>query len=201
MLAADLAYPPDLFNVALVYSPTELKFQLVNTADSNRVVSEANASDAAVGGIEIRGTDGSDVLRLDVDSLTLAGATTAITFLGSGDDSVAVTADANFLLTGSTLTVGATTFTLAGFERAELTGGDSSNTFSFGAAVAIGSVAVDGGGDTDFFVGSDGNNNWRLTGKGKGIVGAVSFANIENLVGGTGDDMCSSTRRLVARTS
>ena len=188
MLTADLSYAGSAAqDLTLAFDSTIQKFQLLDTANNNAVVSQADFSAAANGGVLVTGTIGADVLRLDTSTLALAGSK-AITFVGAGDDKIAVTADTNFTLMGSTLVVGSTTFTLTGFERAALTGGDSSNAFRFGTAVAIGSITVDGGGDTDSLFGSDANNVWMLTGKGTGTVGAVSFGGIENLVGGAGDD-------------
>ncbi|MCY2998440.1 MAG: LEPR-XLL domain-containing protein, partial [Planctomycetota bacterium] len=191
VLAADLIYPVGASDLKLTYSSESLMFQLLDPAKSDSVVSEAFASAATSGGIRVTGTSDADVLRLDWASLTQAGSQFSIAFNGVGSDTVTVEADTDFNLAGSTLSVGTTIFTLSGFERAELTGGDSSNAFTFGAAVTIGSLTVEGGADTDFLFGSDGNNSWMLTGKGTGTVGAVTFTGIENLVGGTGDDTYS----------
>gem|GEM_PF-4076868 len=194
LLTAELAYPSAIVGsnseVTLSFDSSSSQYRLL---DSNlAVVSSAPAASALSGGIRVTGTSDADILRLDTASLSLAGSTASITFVGAGDDAVAVTADANFTLTGSTLTVGSTTFTLAGFERAELTGGVSSNMFTFGD-VTIPSVTVDGGGASDTIRSGKLNTQWSI-GFDDNLADAGSldekivFRSIENLTGGSGTD-------------
>lgn len=88
--------------------------------------------------------------------------------------------------------MGSTTFTLAGFERAELTGGVSANMFTFGD-VTIPSVTVDGGGASDTIRSGKLNTQWSI-GFDDNLANAGSldekivFASIENLTGGSGTD-------------
>jgi hypothetical protein len=150
MLAADLSYATagGLTDLTLTFDAASSRFQLVDTASPTTVVASALKADAATGGIQITGTSGPDILRLNVAKLASAGSTATITFGGVGDDTVSVSANADFTLNGSTLVVGGTTFVLAGFEAATLAGGGSANAFPFGA-VTIPPVTIDGAGGTD----------------------------------------------------
>ncbi len=190
MLAADLFYADDT-DLTLAFDAISSQYRLLDNAQA--VVSSATAASASSGGIRVTGTIGADVLRLDTASLSLAGAKASITFVGAGDDSVAVTADANITMTGSALTVGTATFTLDGFERAELTGGVSANAFTFGD-VTIPAITVDGGGNSDtiFSTVADNAENKGLgeTLADAGTLGeAIAFTSVENIVGGRGIDV------------
>jgi hypothetical protein len=195
MLAADLSYATagGLTDLTLTFDAASSRFQLVDTACPTTVVASVIKADAATGGIQIAGTLGPDILRLDVAKLTSAGATATITFGGVGDDTVSVSADADFTLTSSTLVVGGTTFVLAGFEAATLVGGGSANTFSFGA-VTIPAVTVDGAGGGDTILSTTADNAWNI-GRGETIANAgtlgetIAFTSVESIVGGTGIDV------------
>ncbi len=118
LLAAHLSYAEGVgeLPLTLTYDPASSQYRLVDSV--GQVVSSASGA-SANGRVEITGTEADDVLLLDLDYLPAL----QIDFLGGGTDTLAATANTDFALTGSTLTVGVTTFTLDGFERAELTGG------------------------------------------------------------------------------
>jgi len=88
LLAANLTYPDSSLNEELTLSFDAGQYRLLNSVGA--VVSSAAASGASSGGIVIQGTTTADALRLDVASLSSAGSTATITFVGDGDDTVAV---------------------------------------------------------------------------------------------------------------
>jgi Ca2+-binding RTX toxin-like protein len=79
---------------------------------------------------------------------------------------VVETADANFILTNASLTIGGTTDTLVSIESASLTGGSSNNIIDAGAF--SGSTVLDGSGGNDTVIGGNG---------------------ADILIGGAGDDI------------
>jgi Ca2+-binding RTX toxin-like protein len=46
-----------------------------------------------------------------------------------------------------------------------------------------------GGSDDDTLLGADKNTTWKITGPNTGPVGSLAFVNVENFVGGAGDDV------------
>jgi hypothetical protein len=52
-----------------------------------------------------------------------------------------------------------------------------------------GSLVVNGQGGTNTLVGPNANETWHITGTNAGNVGGVSFSNVQNLIGGTGNDL------------
>jgi hypothetical protein len=52
-----------------------------------------------------------------------------------------------------------------------------------------GSLVVNGQGGNNTLVGPNGNETWHITGTNAGSVGGVSFSNVQNLTGGTGNDL------------
>ena len=77
------------------------------------------------------------------------------------------------------------TVSFSGFEQ--LVGGDSADTFTINAGGSI--ASVDGGGGTDTLVTASGNNSWLVSGIGSGQLNSLAYAMIENLTGGSGDDL------------
>ena len=69
-----------------------------------------------------------------------------------------------------------------------LTGGLYSDTFQVQSGAA-GFGMIDGGNGTDTLVGPNGNNLWDLTGVKSGTLNGLSFTAMENLSGGSGDDL------------
>ena len=52
-----------------------------------------------------------------------------------------------------------------------------------------GALVVNGQGGNNTLVGPNGNETWHVTGTNAGNVGGVSFSNVQNLTGGTGNDL------------
>ena len=203
MLAADLSYATagGLTDLTLTFDTNSSQFHLVDTNDTDTIVSSASKADATDGGIRITGTTNDDRLRLDVAKLSSAGPTATITFVGGLDttatnadtDTVIVQQDADFSLAGSTLSVGATSFAFAGVERLDLIGGVSANAFTFGD-VTIPAVTVDGGNNSNTILSTVADNAWNI-GLGETLADAgtlgevIAFTSVENIVGGTGIDV------------
>ncbi|MGI9657533.1 MAG: beta strand repeat-containing protein, partial [Gaiellaceae bacterium] len=84
---------------------------------------------------------GNDTVTLSttVDPTTVNG--------GTGTDEVIASGNVNFILTDTSIAVGANSFTLSGFEDADLTGAGGANTFDLGGW--SGSASLDGAGGTD----------------------------------------------------
>jgi len=129
------------------------QFRLVESSNPSNIVSFDNAADAGTEGINITGTSGNDVLRLDLGNLQNG---TALLFQGGGIDTLKATGAGvdDFTLTDTSLNAGNKTFSLRtnpantpSFEHADLTGGNSDNTFTLDAW--SGSVTIDGGQGTD----------------------------------------------------
>ncbi len=72
-----------------------------------------------------------------------------------------------------------------GFEF--LRGGSAIDSFKF---ESDGDLAgdIDGGGGADNLIGNDGDNEWEVATLNTGTLNNIPFANIENLIGGSGDD-------------
>ena len=65
------------------------------------------------------------------------------------------------------------------------------NGTAIGPIAAQGGVAFDGAGGSDTLIGPDGDSTWTITGANAGTLGGaipLSFANVENLTGGAGND-------------
>jgi len=69
-----------------------------------------------------------------------------------------------------------------------ITGGSGSDRFVFTADGELTGVVAGGLGD-DYLSGPDQPNNWTVTDPNAGTVNDITFVGIENLLGGTGDDM------------
>jgi Ca2+-binding RTX toxin-like protein len=76
---------------------------------------------------------------------------------GGGTNTIVETADADFVLTNASLSIGGVVKTLSNFQRAELTGGTSGNTID-ASAFTLGSVTLSGGAGNDRLIGGTGND-------------------------------------------
>ncbi len=78
------------------------------------------------------------------------------------------------------------TFTFSSIEN--LTGGTGADSFVLSGGTLSGSI--NGGGGTNTLTGDNVTNAWTITGANTGTVTGVggTFSNIQNLVGGTGND-------------
>lgn len=126
--------------------------------DNGVSVQSANASKLT---IQINGNSEQDILVVDYSG---AGGffTNRITFVAAGEpsaagDTIKVTADKNFTLTDSQLTIsGGGLVTISGVERAELTGGASGNVIN--ASGFSGETTLTGGDGNDTITGGSGND-------------------------------------------
>jgi len=67
--------------------------------------------------------------------------------------------------------------------------GSGGNTFTVANQPQGFNMNVDGGTGTNTLVGPNTSNTWNVTGHNSGTLGSVSFAKMQNLVGGTGVDV------------
>ena len=81
-------------------------------------------------------------------------------------------------------TVGGTTFT--GLEHLE--GGALDDTFQLTLTGGL-TGSISGGAGTDTLIASDSNNVWEIAGANEGTLNTLQFISIENLTGGSGDDL------------
>lgn len=118
------------------------------------------------------GGAGNDTLTGDPQDNVFTGGPGKDTITGGGGrDTIVETGDANFILTGTSLTIGTEKDTLSGIQAARLTGGPGNNTLD--AANFMGSVVLDGAGGIDTLKGGPGD---------------------DVLIGGPGDDALSGGR-------
>ncbi len=73
-----------------------------------------------------------------------------------------------------------------------ITLGDQTDSFTLGT-YGYGGTTVDGGGNSDTFIGPDVVNSWSITAADAGTVAGVGFTNFANLTGGTGADTFTFT--------
>ncbi|HSB88198.1 MAG TPA: calcium-binding protein, partial [Ilumatobacteraceae bacterium] len=150
--------------------------------------------------LNVNGGTGADdivfVAKTGTETYTIAG--------GGGTDTIEATADANFTLTNSALTIGSTSLTLSSdIEQAELTNSGAGGHTLDASAFTLGSVTLTGGsGDDTLTGGSAGDhlfggpgNDSLIGGGGADILdGGADNDTLEGgagndtLLGGTGDD-------------
>jgi hypothetical protein len=83
------------------------------------------------------------------------------------------------------------TFTVASLAALNLSikGGTGNDTFQVQSQPTPGAtLSLNGNGGTDTLVGPNSNQTWTIAGLNAGSVGGVSFSNVQNLTGGTGND-------------
>ena len=112
---------------------------------------------ATVGSIQVVGSDDDDTLLIDHTALAID---VPVSFLGhDGTDTLDVTGDFDFTLTGTLLTnPGAGSVTFETIEQAKLTGGGGDNTID--ANTFSGTATLIGGDGDDTLVGGDGNDSY-----------------------------------------
>lgn len=158
--------------------------------------SEDDSIDGGAGNDSIQGGAGNDVLvGADGNDTVLGqGGNDSVTG-GLGDDLLdggtstgdvlVESADANLTLTNTKLT-GIGTDTLAGFESANLTGGDGDNTLTATAFTGTGAIVLSGGGGNDTLLGTASCVNLLDGGDGDDSLKGGSLK--DTLSGGSGND-------------
>lgn len=143
----------------------------------------------------IQGDAGNDALYGDAgNDLIDGGVGINQMYGGEDDDKLAASGNVNMTLSNTTLTrsTGGSS-TLSGFERAELTGGDSANVLN--AAAFSGRLKIDGGGGADtltagsgaaVLLGRAGNDTLRA-GSGRSVM--IGGADLDRLTGGGNEDV------------
>lgn len=159
---------------------------LVGGAGNDRIQGLAG-NDSILGGDgsdSLEGGDGNDVVQGEGSSFDSVSGGLGDDTLGggSGSDILVESADANFALTSVSFT-GIGTDSVAGFEFAFLTGGNSANSIS--AAGFSGSVTLLGGNGNDTLTG--GSNNDILSGEA-GNDSVLGGGGNDSLLGGAGAD-------------
>jgi Ca2+-binding RTX toxin-like protein len=155
----------------------------------------ANALTGLGGSDVLRGRNGDDVLSGGAGNDTIDG--------GADTDLLLESGNVNFTLTNTSLS-GLGTDSLAGIERAQLTGGAGANTIN--ASAFSGTTSLAGGGGNDLVIGgsasdnvSGGNDDDTLRGGpggdtlggGDGADSLTGFAGDDQLTGGPGPDVLS----------
>ncbi len=138
-------------------------------------------------GIEnLTGAGGLDTFRFSTPASTISGLVDG----GAGNDTLHGPDLANHWTingpgAGMLDTIGGA---FAGIER--LVGGNDADTFQLDGPAAAIAIAIDGGDGADQLIGADVDSTWRITGNDRGkIDGTVNlFMNVENLLGGSGND-------------
>ncbi len=113
---------------------------------------------------------------------TLTGSSVAGSLTGENTANTWTITGAN----SGTLNDSTTTLIWSGFSS--LTGGTSTDAFVLSGGTLSGSI--NGGGGSDTLTGDNVTNSWTITGANTGTVTGIggTFSNIQNLVGGTGND-------------
>jgi hypothetical protein len=68
-------------------------------------------------------------------------------------------------------------------------GGGGNDTFYLYGEAATATTVIDGGTGTDSVQGNNLINTWNLTGLGAGSLNSITFSNVENLIGGSNNDV------------
>jgi hypothetical protein len=180
LLSADLSY------LANSNSETELTLSFSGSdyqllTGSGTVVDSLSKADAESDGrIVISGTDGADSLKIDLSDL----GSPVLSFEGGGDDTLLVSADVDFSLTGTSIVAGAKRF--EGFEIATLSGGAGNNRLTLDQW--NGRFSFAGGDGNDSLQGDAQSNRWQLAGSKAGTLNGNAFSDLEVLKGGTSED-------------
>lgn len=185
LLSADLSYLANSnsdTNLTLSFSGSE--YQLLTA--SGAVVDAVSKADAeSDGSIVIGGTDAADTLQVELSAFSALQSPTLI-FEGNGDDTLRISADVDFTLSGVSIVAGGKRFD--GFEVATVSGGAGANTLTLDHW--NGSFSFDGGDGSDSLQGDDLSTGWQLAGGNAGTLNGNfgRFSNVETLKGGTNTD-------------
>ncbi len=126
---------------------------------------------------------------------TSTGHPTSVTGGTGSSDEVIASGNVSFTLANGSLTVGASTFTLTGFEQATLTGGGGANTFDV-TGWSAGPANLNGGGGVDVLTDdlTTGGTGFNLSDSSLTRLGGPTFSlsgfsgETANLTGGASDD-------------
>ncbi len=159
---------------------------LTNSTDRPINMNGGDGNDTLIGGSgndTFAGGSGDDSVSGGLGDDAFAGSSGNDFFDGGqGNDLLSMSADANFVLTDTSLT-GTGTNTLANLERVQITGGLSANTID--ASLATLPLTLNGGGGNDSIIGGLGNDS--ING-GDGLDTLNGFTGDDTVLGGTGDD-------------
>ncbi len=149
-------------------------------------VSNGGGGDAVVIGRQASATTGSKVAGIKGRVAINGYATVALTVDDSGDTNGRAATLTSYSLTG--LSPGEIDFSTS-VTSLTINGGNGNDTLTVASTSPSAPVTFDGGNGGASLVGPSSTNFWNITGNAAGnLNGAVSFANVENLVGGTGVD-------------
>lgn len=110
-------------------------------------------------------------------------------------------AAATYTVAAATITrTGAAPISYANTGNLALYGGAASDTFTVASPLSATAVSIGGGGGTNTLDGPNTANTWTMTGPNSGTLGALAFANFQNLVGGAGSDTLTAANTTNAWT-
>ena len=142
----------------------------LNAGSGNDAVNVANTSnklDDIQGALTVNGQGGSDSMALNDTGQTAGWA---------------------YTLTGTAVTrAGIARVTFGTVESLALHTGSGNDTVTASAIPAL-PVTVNGGGGSDILVGPNATITWNVSGANSGNIGNLTFAAVESLTGGTGND-------------
>jgi hypothetical protein len=121
----------------------------------------------------------------------------AVTVNGGGGSGDAVVLNDQSAPASETYTITSTTVTRPGFggltyntvEHLTLNDGVGGNTITIVSTAATTPVTINASGSNNTLIGPNLANTWTITGSNAGTVGNVTFSDIANLTGGTGNDV------------
>ena len=171
-------------------SPGNTVDRIVAVHDTNMTLTDTSLASAGFGTLTLAGIEAANLTGgASANIFDVSGWTRAATLVGGGGaDTIAATKDVNFTLsnTGLQTSDGMNVSLNTSFLIANLTGGDSANTFTVGGWTRAGSFAGGGGGDT---IAATKNTSFTLadsglqTGDGMNLSLDSEFT-IANLTGG-----------------
>jgi hypothetical protein len=176
----------------------------VNTGTGNDTVNIEGTVPGLLSGVTVVTVnlgDGTDTVNLSPTAEDLGNLPGGITIKGgSGSDSLNLldannSGSLNYTITSTTIArPGMATVTYHNMANVTLTTSSGNDTITAQNTAAGTAVVITGGGGNDTLLGSKASNTWNITGSNTGllsstmIAGPVSFAGVQNLSGGGGND-------------
>ncbi len=138
---------------------------------------QGSGSSSSSGSVRLQSNPAQNVVASYTQITTHVGSSAA------NDEFVGANAVSSWTIHATGGTIGTGSF--SSYEQ--LISGAADDTFT---VLALGSVSgISGGGGLDTLVAANTDNTWTVTGSGSGTLNSLAYSQMENLTGGTGDDL------------
>ncbi len=138
---------------------------------------QGSGSSSSSGSVRLQSNPAQNVVASYTQITTHVGSSAA------NDEFVGANAVSNWTIHATGGTIGSGSF--SSYEQ--LISGAADDTFT---VLSLGSVVgISGGGGLDTLVAANTDNTWTVTGSGSGTLNSLAYSQMENLTGGTGDDL------------